>query len=178
MTTFDQALDALLRREGGYVNDPADRGGETRFGITLATARRNGYGGPMKDLPLETATGIYRGEYWAANRLDEVAAIYPPLAARLFDIGVNMGVATAGRFLQRALNLLNRGQQSFADLPTDGVIGAQTLETLGRLPAADRKILERLVAVLQGRRYLEIVERDPTQERFVRGWIARLDLVT
>jgi lysozyme family protein len=175
MTAFEDALQALMRREGDYVNDPADRGGETRFGITRATALRHGYGGPMRDLPLETATAIYRDGYWAANRLEEVAAICPPLAARLFDIGVNLGVATAARFLQRALNLLNRGQRLFADLAVDGAIGPGTLEALSRLTPEDHATLVRVVVAYQGRRYLEIAENDPTQERFMRGWIARLE---
>lgn len=45
------------------MNDPSDKGGETNYGITVATARANGYKGAMRDLPLQTAKDIYRNEY-------------------------------------------------------------------------------------------------------------------
>ncbi len=50
---IEQYLDELIKREGGYVNNPADRGGATKYGITQAVARENGWNGNMKDLPLE-----------------------------------------------------------------------------------------------------------------------------
>lgn len=171
---FDDALARLLRVEGGYVNNPADRGGETRFGITAATARRHGYAGAMADLPLETAAAIYRADYWDPLRLDDVAAWHAPVAAHLFDIAVNMGTASAGQFLQRALNLMNRGQRLFADLTVDGSIGAATLAALRALAEADKPLLARVLQAYQARRYLDIIEHDPAQEAFTRGWFARL----
>ncbi|EPH1975837.1 glycosyl hydrolase 108 family protein, partial [Acinetobacter baumannii 45002_8] len=48
---IEQYLDELIKREGGYVNNPADRGGATKYGITQAVARTNGFKGNMKDLP-------------------------------------------------------------------------------------------------------------------------------
>jgi lysozyme family protein len=47
MTDLDELINALIEREGGYVNHPADRGGPTRYGITEAVARAHGYGGPL-----------------------------------------------------------------------------------------------------------------------------------
>jgi lysozyme family protein len=174
MSTFDDALSRVLRLEGGYVNDRTDRGGETRFGITRAVAQAHGYAGAMADLPLDTARAIYRAAYWDALGLDALAAWHGPLALHLFDMAVNLGTGTAARFLQRALNLMNRNQSLFTDLPVDGAPGAQTLAALQRLAAADKPLLLRLVQAYQARRYLEIIEHDPRQERFTRGWIARL----
>ena len=57
---IEQYLDELIKREGGYVNNPADRGGATKYGITEAVARANGFKGNMKDLPLEVAKAIYK----------------------------------------------------------------------------------------------------------------------
>jgi lysozyme family protein len=173
-SSFDSALARVLALEGGYVHDPADRGGETRYGITAATARRHGYTGAMAQLPLETARAIYHARYWACLRLDEAAAWHVPLAERLFDIAVNMGPGTAGQFLQRALNLLNRGRRRFPDLAVDGQIGPATLAALGALEPRDKPLLERLLWAYQARRYLDIIEHDPSQERFTRGWFARL----
>lgn len=60
---IEQYLDELIKREGGYVNNPADRGGETKYGITEAVARTNGFKGNMKDLPLDVAKAIYKKQY-------------------------------------------------------------------------------------------------------------------
>lgn len=57
---IEQYLDELIKREGGYVNNPADRGGATKYGITEAVARANGFKGSMRDLPLDVAKAIYR----------------------------------------------------------------------------------------------------------------------
>ncbi|MEG1325710.1 MAG: glycosyl hydrolase 108 family protein, partial [Janthinobacterium sp.] len=51
-------INAILRAEGGYVNDPLDAGGETNFGITVAVARANGYKGAMRDMPEAVARAI------------------------------------------------------------------------------------------------------------------------
>ncbi len=175
MSAFDDALEHLLRIEGGYVDDPRDRGGATRYGITVGTARAEGYAGPMRELTLETAREIYRRRYWDALRLEQVAAHDGPSAARLFDIAVNMGPRTAGRFLQRSLNLLNRGAQLFPDLAVDGVVGGRTVEALRALTdPTEHTALLRLLRAYQGKRYIEIIEHDPGQERFTRGWLKRL----
>lgn len=50
---IEQYLDELIKREGGYVNNLADRGGATKYGITEAVARANGFKGNMRDLPLK-----------------------------------------------------------------------------------------------------------------------------
>ena len=69
----DNLIDALIDREGGYVDHAADRGGPTCFGITQAVARAHGYAGPMRQLPRSEAVGIYRRLYWLRPRLDEIA---------------------------------------------------------------------------------------------------------
>jgi len=57
---IEQYLDELIKREGGYVNTPADRGGATKYGITEAVALANGFKGSMRDLPLDVAKAIYK----------------------------------------------------------------------------------------------------------------------
>ena len=107
--TIDHLIDAVIDREGGYVDHPADRGGATRYGITEAVARANGYTGDMRSFPRDAAAAIYRRLYWPRPGFDRVADARAALAAELFDTGVNMGPAVATGFLQRALNALNRG---------------------------------------------------------------------
>jgi lysozyme family protein len=174
--TIDETIDELIDREGGYVDHPADKGGATNFGVTEAVARAEGYQGDMRRLPRATAVAIYRRRYWAAPGFDRVAKIAPALAAELFDTGVNMGVATAVSFLQRALNALNRGASDYPDLPVDGTIGAVTIAALtsflARRTARGEGVLVKAVDALQGERYLALAERRPADEAFLYGWLA------
>ncbi|KAG0289155.1 hypothetical protein BGZ98_003956, partial [Dissophora globulifera] len=127
MTAFDEAFDHTVSLEGGYSNHRADRGGATKFGITEAVAHENGYTGPMESLPLEKAKEIYQRRYWNPLRLDAISVISHPIALKLFDVGVNMGIGTAGKFLQRTLNVLNRQQADYADMTVDGAIGPTSI---------------------------------------------------
>ncbi|GGA47148.1 glycoside hydrolase family 108 protein [Sphingomonas psychrolutea] len=174
--TIDHLIDAVLDREGGYSNHPADRGGETAFGITAAVARANGYDGAMRDLPLATARAIYRRLYWLGPRFDAVAARAPLVAAELFDTGVNMGPPVAAAFLQRALNALNRGASDYPDMPVDGRIGDITLAGLTAFlawrGAGGERVLLKAIEALQGERYVALAERRPANEAFLYGWLA------
>ena len=113
------------------MDDSEDAGGETAFGITAAVARAAGYAGPLGALSRDQAKAIYRQRYWDAPGLGAVAALSSAVAAELFDTGVNMGTQTAARWLQRALNVLNRQGADFPDVPADGRIGRATIAALG-----------------------------------------------
>lgn len=173
---IDSLIDALIDREGDYTDHPADRGGPTRFGITEAVARANGYEGAMRDLPRDAAAGIYRRLYWARTHFDAVAERAPAIAAEMFDTGANMGPKIAGCFLQRALNALNRGARDYADIAVDGRIGAATLAALDGFlrhrGAVGETVLLKAIEALQGERYLRLAESRPANEAFLYGWLA------
>lgn len=178
---IESLLDGLLRREGGYVDHPADRGGKTNWGITLAVAREAGFMGDMRDLPRDVAKAIYRRRYWEQPGFDKVAALSLPLAEELFDTGANMGPAVAAGFLQRALNAFNRGGRDWADIVVDRRIGPATLEAVRRLidvrGAAGARVLVRAMNALQGARYVELTEQRPENKAFAFGWIdQRVDM--
>lgn len=169
-------IDEVIAREGGYSDHPADRGGPTNMGITQAVARANGYAGSMKAMPRAVAEAIYRRLYWDRPGYAFVAEMSWPIATELFDTGVNMGVATATGFLQRALNALNRNQADYPDLIVDRVIGARTLGALRafrtlRGGGGDRVLLKAIEA-LQGERYIALAETRPANEAFLYGWLA------
>ena len=173
----DNLVDTLIDREGGFVNNPADKGGPTCFGITEAVARAHGYSGPMRSLPRSEAAAIYRRLYWQRPRLDEVAKRSARLGAELFDTGVNMGPAVAVTFLQRALTALNRNGEDYADLTPDGRVGPTTLAALDtflkvRGRSSGETVLLRALEALQGERYLRLAERRPANEAFLYGWLA------
>ncbi len=172
----DQLIDALIEREGGYTNHPADKGGPTCFGITEAVARAHGYRGTMRLLPREEAVAIYKRFYWLRPHFDEVAKRSGRLAAELFDTEANMGPAVATTFLQRALTALNRNGQDYSDLVPDGRVGEQTLFALDTFlkvrGSSGETVLLRALEALQGERYLRLAERRPANEAFLYGWLA------
>lgn len=172
----DALIDAVIDREGGYVNHPADRGGATCWGITEAVARAQGYTGAMRELPRDTAVSIYRRLYWQRPAFDQVARRAPAIAAELFDTGINMGTGTAIGFLQRALNALNRAARDYPDIAIDRDIGPRTLSALDAFlrvrGAGGETVLLRAMEALQGERYIALAERRPSQEAFLYGWLA------
>ncbi|HEY4546092.1 MAG TPA: glycosyl hydrolase 108 family protein [Pedomonas sp.] len=175
MSRVDAMIERLLGREGGYVNHPNDRGGETIWGITEAVARECGYHGSMRSMPRDEAIRIYRRQYWEAPRLDHVAVRSEAVAEELFDTGVNMGPAVAVQMLQRVLNALNRQGTDYADLKTDGRIGMATLAALTAFLRIRGKegetVLLKALNGLQCERYIDLAERRPANESFVYGWI-------
>ncbi len=175
--SVDNYIDELIKREGGYVNNPNDRGGATNFGITEAVARVNGWKGPMRDLPLDLAKQIYKQQYWINPRFDQVNGLSPLIAEELLDTGVNCGVAFAKPLLQRALNLLNnQGKGGWPDLAVDGIYGSATLGALKifltKRGKDGEKVMLKVLNIMQGQRYIEICERNPMQEQFFYGWIS------
>lgn len=178
MTIDDIIEQVVLPNEGGYVNNAADAGHETNFGITIATARQQGYSGPMREMPRSFAIEVYRRQYADAPGFTAIGAISMPVARELIDTGVNMGPKVAATFLQRALNGLNNQGRDYADLVIDGVAGAATRAALTafltkRGPEGERRLLALLNAE-QGERYLSLAEGRQANEAFLFGWLARV----
>lgn len=173
---IEELIDGVIDREGGYSNDPSDSGGATRWGITEAVARQQGYAGDMRTLPRDEAAAIYERLFWLRPGYDRVAERAPDLAAELFDTGVNMGPAVATGFLQRALTALNRGASDYPDIAADGQAGPKTLAALdgfiARRGAGGEAVLLKAVEALQGERYLHLAESRPADEAFLYGWLA------
>ncbi len=168
-------IDGVIAKEGGWVNDPRDLGGETNWGITIAVARANGWTLPMRDLPRSKAFDIYYSQYVLGPRFDRVAAVHAEVGAECIDTGVNMGPAWGGIFLQRSLNALNNQGQLYADIGVDGAVGPRTLGALTaylrRRGAEGATVLIRAMNCLQGERYIDLAEKRPANEAFVYGWL-------
>lgn len=173
---IERIISQVIEAEGGYVNNPNDRGGATKFGITEAVARTNGYSGKMQDLPLSLAQSIYRQRYVIKPGFDQVAALNTRIAAELVDTGVNMGPARAGEFLQRWLNGFNTSGSGYQDLFVDGSIGPVSIAALKAFLKwrgnAGADVLLKALNSIQGARYLEIAENNKSQRAFLFGWVA------
>lgn len=153
MIDFDTAFERLIGHEGGYVNHPNDPGGETNWGITIRTARTNGYNGPMNLMERDEAKEIYRLGYWGRARSDEYDSA---IGFQVFDAGVNHGIGNAIRFLQRAVGVAD-----------DGVIGPVTVGKINSLPVAT------VLCRFQAER-LEFYTRLSTWSDFGKGWVRRV----
>ena len=152
---FDDIIEVVLEHEGGYVNDPKDPGGETKYGIS-----KKAYPDvDIKNLIEEEAKEIYKSDYWDKNKVDNLP---DDLKHIFFDMCVNMGRGTAVRVLQRAIN--NKG----GDLVVDGGFGPGTSFALAKYtPKLDR------VRAFRVRYYVELVNRKPDLEKFYFGWFRR-----
>ena len=153
---FDKAFDMLIGHEGGYSNHPSDPGGETMYGITARVARKNGYHGDMRALPLSVAKSIAKSEYWDAVRAD---ALPDAIRFDVFDTCYHSGPDRAIRLLQQALG--------FIGTDVDGIFGRNTL---ARVQEADPKELDKK---FNGYR-LRFLASLGTWPSFGRGWARRI----
>jgi lysozyme family protein len=190
MADFSKAFFRTMGHEGGYVDDPNDAGGETYRGISrkynprwsgwdLIDDMKNQSNFPRcldDDDELDNdVMEFYEQMYWDVNLLDEVDS--QAVASEMFDTGVNMGVSRAAKFLQEALNYLNRDERSYDDLVVDGRIGPASLRALDYiLSQGDEDVLLIILNVLQGQHYLNYMKKSPTQEKYARGWLKRVQL--
>jgi lysozyme family protein len=168
----ENTINKIIAVEGGYADDPDDSGGETKFGITEQVARKNGYHGPMVDLPRELAFDIYSEQYWDSLCGDQLVELSEAIAEEVVDTGVNMGVGRAAEFLQRSLNVLNRGGDLYGDIVVDRDIGPATISALASyLELREERAMCKALNCLQGSFYIELCERREKDESFLYGWL-------
>jgi lysozyme family protein len=173
MADFYSFFPTLLTHEGGFVDDPADPGGATNKGVTLATFKQCAVSllgiqptlDNLRALSNTQAGRIYKALYWDKVHGDDIAL--QPLADIVFDFQVNAG-ANASRLLQRVLN--TQGVQP--QLVVDGAIGPGTLAALRQ---SDAKAV--YAAYKRGRTeyYTNLVKQRPTLGKFLKGWLARVE---
>ena len=159
---FDQAFERLIGHEGGFQNNPNDRGNWTSGKIGLGDLKGTKYGitamtYPQLDiaaLTLDDARRIYRRDFWGKAGCDLVP---DGIKFDLFDTAVNSGPGMAAKLLQRA-----------AGADDDGIIGPQTALAVSSMDAA------RLLARFNGHR-LDFMNDNPQQwAEFGRGWAQRI----
>lgn len=161
LSIFEEALAFTLRWEGGYVNHPADRGGETNKGVTTATYReyRRRRGLPMRsvrDITDEEVRDIYENLYWNPA---QCALMERPLAIAHFDTAINFGVGGSTLFLQQLLKV-----------KVDRIFGPKTRAAL--LSANHWELALRYAPLRIDYRYRR-VNQDPSQRVFLQGWLNR-----
>jgi lysozyme family protein len=175
---FDQALAFVLSHEGSsYVDDPADPGGATKFGISLHELQALGHlagldidinrdghvdARDIAALTQDEAALIYREAYWdkwAYGRIND-----PSVAAKVFDLAVNMGPGQAHRMVQRAI------RSAWVPTAEDGILGSQTLSAINAAsPAALYAALKSEAAGF----YRWLAATKPALGKFLDGWLNR-----
>lgn len=179
MATVKEIIDGVMKAEGWdkYTNDPKDRGGATKWGITQTTARMYGYTGDIKNMTYDQAYAVYYQRFWLDPKFDEIDKRSHELAVAMFDYGVNSGQTKPIKAMQRALNSLNLEGKSFPDVNPDGVIGRMTLGALDAFlkqrGTAGAIVLLNMVKAIRSVFLLEITERCQSQEKWAYGWQTR-----
>lgn len=166
---FEVAFKATIGHEGGYVNDPVDKGGETNFGIS----KRAYPDEDIKNLTLDRAKELYYKDYWVKQSCHLLEG-YPDIAIEIFDTSVNMGVGRGGKIFQEALNLSNRNRKDFNDIGVDGSIGAKTISAFRS--CKKKRMLFNVMNILQGEFYINLMRKNPTYEKYV-GWFDRIQII-
>lgn len=192
---YARAVRHVLGVEGGYVNDPVDRGGATKYGISLRFLVSEGNidldgdgradfdldmdgdidGADIRKLTVGDAIFLYHRCFW--QRLD--AETFPePIGEMMFDQGVNGGLGAARKLLQRAINRATRGDKTVAQIAVDGAIGSATRRALDNV--IHHNGIRFLVICYREEvkaRYRAIVAANPSQSRFLKGWLRRANLL-
>lgn len=166
--TFDKAFEYTMPFEGwdAYTNDPDDKGGATKYGITVRTLKAirfdvDGDGdvteNDVKSLTYSQAKDILKRKYWDVIQADSIES--ERIAIKLFDCAVNMGPARATRIAQEALNDLRYG------LVVDGLMGPKTLSSLN---GSDEDVFFLFLVSRLEQFYVGL-----NQRKFLKGWLRR-----
>jgi len=171
----------IVAREGGYVNDPDDPGGATKYGVTIHTMRRLGLDldqdgridtDDVKMLTRAHAVSIFVEHYFRKPRIDQLPEV---LHATVFDMYVNAG-ANAVKILQRLLGDMR------ISVTVDGVIGPQTIDATKQALAAAPKHFVDAYGIARRNYYYDLADRRVNSRKYARrrdggkgGWISRAE---
>jgi len=168
MANIDKLAPFILRWEGGFVNDPVDKGGATNMGVTIGTWRSVGYDKDgdgdidVDDLHLldkeDVIERVLRPHYWNRWRADEI------LNQSVANILVDWVWASGTHGIKRPQRILG--------VTPDGIVGPKTLAAVNSMDPMELhfRIKNDRIKFID-----EICQRDPLQERFRKGWMNRIN---
>ncbi|MDL2268867.1 hypothetical protein LJC71_04925 [Desulfosarcina sp. OttesenSCG-928-A07] len=201
MADFEKAYAPLKSHEGGWINNQADRGGETYAGISrkffpswegwaiidaekVTSAYKKNASAFSAHLSKIEPLNIMVRDWYRTNWWDPwgLGRFPQALADEIFEQAVNLGKGGSGKYIQRVCNSFNlnkkTGKPLFVDLVEDGVVGPKTLSAMSTL-LKDRTNDAALVHALncmQGAHYIGLAAKTPSQRTFVDGWMKRAQL--
>ncbi len=181
MQTVEQIAEAIIRREGGFVNDPDDPGGATNFGVTVHAMRRLGLDldadgdvdvADVRMLDKAHAREIFLKHYFYGPHLDRLPK---PLQPSVFDMYVNAG-AQAVMLLQDLLNAMG------LSIAVDGALGPQTVKAARNAMLMAPVHLVDAYGIARRNYYYRLADRRPSSRKYARskdggkgGWIRRAE---
>ena len=151
---FYQEIKKVIEREGGYVNDPDDPGGETKYGISKKAYPNV----DIKNLTVDDAVELYKDDYWLPAKIERLP---DKLQGQYFDMVVNQGIAKSSKILQRACNGKNKDK-----IKVDGKVGPNTIKATVKLEP-DRLRAYRIME------YARLAMTRPELEKYYYGWVKR-----
>jgi len=157
---FRYAVEMVMQHEGGYVNEPADPGGETKFGIS----KRSYPHLDIANLTREEAIAIYRRDWWERYRMGEIEDV--AIASKVLDVFVNVGPIQGATIVQRALHACGRRH-----VIIDGIIGTQTITAINDVKP--RAMLLAAIRAEAAAHYRTLVARNPRLNKYLNGWLNR-----
>jgi lysozyme family protein len=165
MTKFEHAIRKTLEHEGGYVDHPDDPGGATNYGISLRWYRSvidpNATVDDIKSLTIDDAKTLYRDHFW----IDAYDRIFDErVAAKVFDMAVNMGKSQAHKLAQRA------AQACGAKIEDDGILGSLSIAAINGI---DAEVMLASLRATQAGWYRALANARPQFESFINGWLRR-----
>ena len=169
MLVIAQVIQDIIKREGGFVNNPLDHGGPTKFGITLVTLQdwrnRHTTEQDVKELTIEEAENIYLKKYYLAPSLTLLPETLQP---QVLDIAVNSGPSRAFKLLQETVNTLCLGP-----IAVDGKLGPMTKRKAGQLVQLWGSLSNDALADQRILYLVNLAVRRVSNLTFLRGWINR-----
>lgn len=165
MAKATDAINRVILIEGGFVNNPADKGGPTKYGITQAVydkfIGRKSTIDEIKNMPIGNAVAIYKTNYWDKIRGDEIKSY--AVAYSIFDQAVNWGLGKAIKRTQRVLN--------------EPETGTLTNSQLALLNSIDEQAFIDSYLEFARQAYLLTVASNPAYEQFKKGWLNRVEKI-
>lgn len=168
MATFENAIPIVLKNEGGYVNNPLDSGGSTKYGISTRFLLSHPEIGvtDAKDLTLPQAVGIYEKYWWNFYHYDNI--IDDTIACKLFDLCVNMGIIIH-KITQTVINT-----DFWGHLIVDGNLGQQSFNAINAINTlSTQQTLINAISDGAWQHYQAIIQANPKDAVFAAGWKAR-----
>jgi len=180
MSHFDKAIKTTLEFEGKFSNDPVDPGGATNWGISLRFLKGVGdldgdgfldgdldHDGDVdiddiRNMTVAQATKFYRTHFWDKYMYEEIHDY--TVAARAFDMTVNMGAIQTGKILQRALNACGN------KLLVDGKVGRKTIDAIN---CTNSIMLMSEIRQYHAKFYLDLIAAKPAMSKYKKGWLRR-----
>lgn len=167
MADFNVAVDKLIIIEGGFVNNPNDSGGATKYGISLRffkeTINPNATIDTIKNLTISEAQAIYLNFFWNKYRIGEIKD--QTVAEKIFNMFVNLAPKAAAQIVQAAINSVANNI-----IKVDGIMGSQTIAVLNQVVPQE---LLAYISLKLIKHYCDIVDAKESQITFLLGWVKR-----